>query len=92
MSTQMAYRTVPAYAPESDTLVMRWVFQRGRHVVTCEIDECEDGAGYEVSVVPHWDVASAIVEPADTTVAALRRHAEIASELREAGWAVARRS
>lgn len=91
MSTQVA-RTVRERPDESDSLVMRWVFERGGDVVTCEIDECQNGAGFEVSVVPHWDVASAIVEPADNTVAALRRHAEIASALRDAGWAVARRA
>jgi len=71
--------------------VVRWIFARGNDALTCEVDPRSEGAGYDVCVVPHWDVRAAVVERANTTLAALRRHAEIARALREAGWSVARR-
>ena len=72
--------------------IVRWVFHRGSEALTCEVDARQTGEGYDICVVPHWDVTSAVVEPVDSTVSALRRHAEIARALREAGWSVARRS
>jgi hypothetical protein len=47
---------------------------------------------FAISVVPHWDIASAVIEPAATAVGAFRRHAEIAMRLRDAGWTLAHRS
>jgi hypothetical protein len=39
--------------------------------------------------MPHWDGSSGSVETFDCATAALRRHAAIASELRDAGWTAA---
>jgi hypothetical protein len=39
--------------------------------------------------VPHWDTSLALVEPFESAGDALRRHAEVASRLREIGWSVA---
>jgi hypothetical protein len=71
--------------------ILRWVFRRGNDVLTCGVDASRTGAGYDICIVPHWDVASTIIEGIDSPVSALRRHAEIACALRDAGWFVATR-
>ena len=76
-----------AHAP-----VVRWVFRRGNDALTCAVDARRTGSGYDVCVVPHWDVSSTLIEAADSTISALRRHAEIAQALRDAGWSVTTRS
>ena len=91
MTTNPTRYAVAANATEN-VPVVRWVFYRGSDALTCEVDARQTGEGYDICVVPHWDVASAVVEPVDSTVSALRRHAEIARALRGAGWSVARRS
>jgi len=58
--------------------------------VTCQVENCADGA-YDVSVVPHWNVTEAVVEREHTSTRALCRHAEIALQLREAGWSLTER-
>jgi len=67
--------------------VLRWVMNRFGRVVTCELDATPDGQ-YEVCVVPHWDVQASVVQRFPNVMAALERHAEIARELRDAGWTV----
>jgi hypothetical protein len=66
--------------------MLRWVFQRDSEMLTCEVDAA--GRRWEVCVVPHWDVASAVIERFDQPLSALERHAEIARRLRDAGWSV----
>jgi hypothetical protein len=39
-----------------------------------------------VCVLPHWNLSDSMVERFNAPASALRRHAEIASQLREAGW------
>ncbi len=58
-------------------------------MLTCEVDMRRNQRSYEVCVVPHWNVSSSIIETYDTPVGALRRHAQVARSLREAGWALA---
>ena len=70
--------------------MLRWIFTRNGAVVTCELDTNPAG-GYEVCVVPHWNVASAAIERFDAAVTALERHAELARYLRDTGWHLARR-
>jgi hypothetical protein len=84
-------RVRPANKSESVCL-LRWTFQKDDKAITCQIEGNEAASCYDVSVVPHWDIASAVVEEAETPFGAFRRHAEIAIRLRQAGWAVARRS
>ena len=72
--------------------LLRWTFQKDDKSITCQVEGNEAASSYDVSVVPHWDVASAVVEEAETPFSAFRRHAEITILLREAGWSVARRS
>jgi hypothetical protein len=45
---------------------------------------------YEIAVVPHANVDWGTVEAVKSPLAALRRHAEIANQLLEHGWSVAR--
>jgi len=67
--------------------IVRWVFRQGSDVLTCAVEAAVNRASYEVCVLPHWNLAAATVEHFDAPASALRRHAEIASRLRHAGWA-----
>jgi hypothetical protein len=69
--------------------MLRWVFVRGPHALTCEVRVCGRQT-YDVCVVPHWDVSSSAVETFNRPAAALRRHAEIAWYFRQAGWTLVR--
>ena len=44
------------------------------------------GRSYDVCIVPHWNVASAVVERFDAPALAWLRHAELSQCLRENGW------
>jgi hypothetical protein len=70
--------------------LVRWTFERGSRAITCQVD-AQDGT-YHVRVMPHWDLADLRVTSEPTPWEALRRHAEIAARLREAGWCVTRHS
>jgi hypothetical protein len=65
--------------------MLRGVFHRGTAALTCEIDAA-DRHHFDVCVVPHWDVASSLIEHFDDPISAFERHADIARRLREAGW------
>ena len=40
--------------------ILRWIFLRGTRALTCEVRVF--GKTYDVSVVPHWDVSSSVIE------------------------------
>lgn len=84
----LPYCTVMMTTPHVPML--RWTFTRNHAALTCEVDANAAG-GYEVSVVPHWNVASAAIERFDAATTALERHAEVSEYLRETGWHLARR-
>jgi len=67
------------------------VFLRGTKALSCEL-RVSGSKVYDVCVIPHWDVSSAVVEPFDRPAGALRRHAEISSHFRRAGWILTRQS
>ena len=69
--------------------MLRWIFTRNDAALTCELDANAAG-GYDVCVVPHWDVSSAAIERFDAAAAALQRHAELARYLLDTGWRHAR--
>jgi hypothetical protein len=69
--------------------LLRWVFRRGAHCVTCQLDREGQQAAYMLSLVPHWDVRQAVVETFDAGVSGFRRHAALADELRRRGWTLA---
>ena len=73
----------------SSTSMLQWIFTRNGAALTCELDKTANG--YEVCVVPHWNVASAAIERFDAAIAAAERHAELARYLRDTGWHLARR-
>ena len=80
----MTHTTSPARRRES-TSMLQWIFSRNCAVLTCELDADPRG-GFEVSVIPHWNVSSAAIEHFDGARDAFRRHAELARYLRETGW------
>ena len=80
----MTKRTTTA-AKTGSVGILRWVFLRGRKILTCEV-RMHDRHSHDVCVVPHWDVKSSIVERFERPASAMRRHAEIAQEFRQAGW------
>jgi hypothetical protein len=79
------------HTPEPVCLV-RWIFHRSGNALTCQVDASATRSSYDVSVVPHWNVAAGAIETVDTPGRALQRHAEIAKQLREHGWSLARRT
>ena len=84
MQTSMA-RTETGEAWTESVGMLRWVFLRGRRMLTCEL-RMNSRRSHDVCVVPHWDVSSSVVERFDRPSSALRRHAEIAHDFRQAGW------
>ena len=66
--------------------ILRWVFHRGPDALTCAVEAAGGRSSYDVCILPHWDLSVATVEHFDAPASALRRHAEIASRLRLAGW------
>jgi hypothetical protein len=69
--------------------LLRWVFQRNNHLLTCQLDREDHRAAYVLSLVPHWDVGQAMSETYDASVNAFRRHAAVADQLRTEGWTLA---
>ena len=69
--------------------LLRWTFVRDGQALTCEIS-VNSSKSYDVSVVPHWDVSASAIEPFTGPANALRRHAELAWSLRQAGWRLIR--
>jgi hypothetical protein len=69
------------------TCLVRWMFQRGRDVLTCAVESTDGQSSCDVWVLPHWDVSAATVEHFSSAAHALLRHAEIALQLRQHGWA-----
>jgi len=68
------------------TSVVRWVFHRGGHALTCAVEATADRSAYDVCIFPHWNLSLGTVERFVGPGRALQRHAEIASRLRESGW------
>jgi hypothetical protein len=71
------------------TSLIRWDFARNHQHVMCTIQGRPAESLYELAVVPLWDIGRSAIETFSTATAALRRHAAIAAELRDAGWRVA---
>src|SRR4026208_1265821 len=68
------------------TSVLRWVFHRGGHALTCAVEMTADRSSYDVCIFPHWNLSLAPTASFAPPAARLQRHAEIAARLREAGW------
>ena len=89
MATTRARSRKASMAPVS---LLRWTFSKGTRTITCQIDNRPGAEKYDVCVVPHWDVASTIVEGSYEPIGAFTRHAEFARRLRAAGWSRDRRA
>jgi hypothetical protein len=82
-------KTMPA-TTTPPSCVVRWVLTRGAARLTCEVDLT--GGRFQLSVTPSVPGTRPILERFAGACAAMERHAEIASHLRDAGWRVAARS
>jgi hypothetical protein len=69
--------------------LLRWVFQRGNRLLTCQLDRESRHASYTLSLIPHWDLRQAASETVEAGVSAFRRHAALADQLRTQGWTLA---
>ena len=74
--------------PASSRRVLRWIFRRGNHLMTCQLTRVLGSSRYILSLVPHWDRSQGDSETFDSGLGALHRHAVIAKTLRDAGWKV----
>jgi hypothetical protein len=77
--------------PGTTTTVVRWEFVRGEERMSCLVDRAADGqaAGtFAVIGLPYQRLQRATIEVFHSATAALRRHAALASDLRNAGWKV----
>jgi len=72
----------------SSRRVLRWIFRRGNHLITCQLTKAMSSGRYILSLVPHWDRAQGDSETFDSGLGALHRHAVIARSLRDSGWKV----
>lgn len=70
--------------------MLYWLFYRNNHALTCELSVNADQE-YVVQVTPLWDDESDVCETFSRPTDALRRHAELATFLRESGWLLAER-
>lgn len=86
MPTNTSTRTTRRPLAAEPACILRWVFQRGPEVLTCAVENSGQASSYNVCVLPHWNLSDSMVERFKAPASALRRHAEIASQLREAGW------
>ena len=92
MKARAASRRSRTDKQRTPSSMLRWTFHKGGRLVTCGLAAANAKSAYYVTVIPHWNVKSGIVEEARTAVDAFRRHAEIALRLRAMGWALAGRA
>ena len=86
MTTHTTTNTRPRSQQAEPACILRWVFHRGPDALTCAVEAGGRRSSYDVCILPHWNLSEATVEHFDAPASALRRHAEIASRLRESGW------
>ena len=63
----------------------------GERTLTCGLLMNESG-GYDVCVMPHWDLDASMIESFDEAGDAFGRHAQISIALRADGWVLADRA
>lgn len=68
--------------------LLRWVFKQGQRTLTCGLLANDDG-GYDVCVMPHWNIEESTIEAFEDAGEAFGRHAQIAMTLRGNGWTLA---
>ena len=85
--------TTPLAAPRAQTPrmgMLYWLFSRNDQALTCELSVNGDRE-YVVQVTPLWDDETSVCETFARPTDALRRHAELATFLRESGWLLVER-
>jgi len=85
--------STPPTLPTSDKPrvgMLYWLFYRNSHALTCELSVNGDRE-YVVQVTPLWDDETSVCETFTRPTDALRRHAELATFLRESGWLLVER-
>jgi hypothetical protein len=82
----MTTSSVSATTGTSGSL-LNWQFQRGVEALTCEV-RTRGNRRFDVQVTLAWSGAPALVERFDSPIAAVERHAALASMLMDAGWVV----
>jgi hypothetical protein len=78
----------PSTTQRKSRRLLRWIFQRGNHLLTCCVDQRPGDRTFTLSLVPNSN-AGGIAETFSSAWSAFRRHAMIASELRRSGWTLA---
>jgi hypothetical protein len=69
--------------------LVRWEFERGTQRLCCQVDRqmnADDSATFSVIHFPYRYLSLASSELFDHAASALRRHAALARDLRDAGW------
>ena len=69
--------------------LLRWELKRGSERVICQVERDPASRAFSVVIVPLRSLQRASVERFDAAVAAIRRHAAVAADLRASGWSVA---
>lgn len=67
--------------------LVEWILQREAKSITCQL-EARAHHSYELCILPHWNPSAAVIEHFDASLPAMMRHAQLARDLREAGWIV----
>jgi hypothetical protein len=83
----MTHRRLFSLPPTDDRCLLRWVLQRGSEALTCEVDAHGHGS-FDLQVMLGGSQSPALTEHFNSPVAAVERHAEVATLLRDAGWVV----
>lgn len=83
----MTHRRLSSPLPTDDRCLLRWVLQRGSDALTCEVD-AHGRRSFDLQVMLGGARSPALTEHFDSPVAAVERHAQVATLLRDAGWVV----
>jgi hypothetical protein len=86
MTTTTMTKTPHRPTTAGPACMLRWVFHHGSDTLTCAVEASDHRPSYDVCILPHWNLAEATVEHFVAPADALRRHAQIATRLRRAGW------
>ena len=81
----ITYTELQPHPTSSSACMLRWVLANGSAAIACEIDANPDRS-FDLRVVPFSAPGSAFVEHFQTATSAMARHADIARQLRAAGW------
>jgi hypothetical protein len=74
-------------APRQHTPLVEGILQREAKSITCQ-REARGHRTHELCILPHWNPSAAVIERFDAPLPAMMRHAQLARDLREAGWRV----